>query len=141
MAPLLADLLKESHVDLDLGTCTMTAAVEKLITLLGADETIRDPQKFLEQVLAREKVSPTIVDSEIAFPHARTQLVDRIILGMGRSQAGIPFGPNGESARLIFLIGVPETDDQRLSRLRRRARAFTEERGRAAAIDGGRNTG
>jgi mannitol/fructose-specific phosphotransferase system IIA component (Ntr-type) len=108
MAPLLADLLKESHVDLELGTCTMTAAVEKLITLLGVDETIRDPQKFLEQVLAREKVSPTIVDTEIAFPHARTELVDRIILGIGRSHGGIPFGPNGESARLIFLIGVPK---------------------------------
>jgi mannitol/fructose-specific phosphotransferase system IIA component (Ntr-type) len=108
MAPLLADLLKESHVALDLGTCTMTTAVENLINLLGVDEKIREPRKFLEQVLAREKVSPTIVDTEIAFPHARTELVDRIILGMGRSQAGIPFGPNGEVARLIFLIGVPK---------------------------------
>jgi mannitol/fructose-specific phosphotransferase system IIA component (Ntr-type) len=107
MALLLADLLNETHVDLDLGTGTMTTALEKLIKLLEADEKIRDPEKFLEQVLAREGISPTVVENEIAFPHARTELVDRIVLGIGRSRAGISFGPNGERAQLIFLIGVP----------------------------------
>lgn len=108
MAPLLADLLKESHVDLDLGSQTMPSALEKLIGLLRTDEEIREPEKFLKQVIARENVSPTIIETEIAFPHARTELVDRIVLGMGRSQTGVPFGPNGEQARLIFLIGVPK---------------------------------
>jgi len=32
------------------------------------------------------------------FPHARTDLVDQIILGIGRSRAGIPFGKNGVRA-------------------------------------------
>jgi mannitol/fructose-specific phosphotransferase system IIA component (Ntr-type) len=108
MALSLDDLLKEAHVDLDLGTPTMTAALQQLIKLLEADEPIRDPDKFLEQVIAREKVSPTVLENEIAFPHARTELVDRIVLGIGRSAAGISFGPNGERARLIFLIGVPQ---------------------------------
>jgi mannitol/fructose-specific phosphotransferase system IIA component (Ntr-type) len=44
----------------------------------------------------------------IAFPHARTDLVERIVLGIGRSRAGVPFGEDGEPARLIFLIGVPQ---------------------------------
>jgi mannitol/fructose-specific phosphotransferase system IIA component (Ntr-type) len=107
MALLLADLLKETHVDLDLRTLSMTTALQKLIKLLEADEKISDPEKFLEQVLAREKISPTVVENEIAFPHARTELVDRIVLGIGRSRSGISFGPNGERAKLIFLIGVP----------------------------------
>jgi mannitol/fructose-specific phosphotransferase system IIA component (Ntr-type) len=42
------------------------------------------------------------------FPHARTDLVDEIILGIGRSRAGIPFGENGVRVRLIFVIGVPQ---------------------------------
>jgi mannitol/fructose-specific phosphotransferase system IIA component (Ntr-type) len=107
MALSLADLLNEAHVDLDLRTRTMTTALQKLIKLLQADEKIREPEKFLEQIIAREKISPTVVENEIAFPHARTDLVDRIVLGIGRSRAGISFGPNGERARLIFLIGVP----------------------------------
>ena len=31
-----------------------------------------------------------------------------IIVGIGRSGAGIPVGPNQQRARLIFVIGVPE---------------------------------
>jgi mannitol/fructose-specific phosphotransferase system IIA component (Ntr-type) len=35
-------------------------------------------------------------------------LVDEIVVGIGRSHAGLPFGQNGVRARLIFVIGVPE---------------------------------
>jgi mannitol/fructose-specific phosphotransferase system IIA component (Ntr-type) len=42
------------------------------------------------------------------FPHARTDLIDEIVLGVGRSRAGIPFGENQQRAHLIFVIGVPE---------------------------------
>ena len=32
----------------------------------------------------------------------------KLVVGIGRSRAGIPFGHNGARARLIFVIGVPE---------------------------------
>jgi mannitol/fructose-specific phosphotransferase system IIA component (Ntr-type) len=38
----------------------------------------------------------------------RTDLVDEIVIGVGRSRAGIPFGENQQRAHLIFVIGVPE---------------------------------
>lgn len=108
MALVLVDLLKETHVDLDLRTRSMETALQKLVQLMEADERILEPQKFLEQVLARERLNPTVVEHDIAFPHARTDLVEKVVLAIGRSRSGIPFGPNGERARLIFLIGVPQ---------------------------------
>ena len=108
MALALADLLNEKHVDLDLGTRTLETALRKLLRLLEADERLSEPEKFLELVLARESVNPTLVEQDIAFPHARTELVDKIVLGIGRSRSGVSFGPKGERARLIFLIGVPQ---------------------------------
>ena len=108
MALALADLLNEKHVDLDLRTRTPATALRKLVRLLQTDERINEPEKFLEQVLERESVNPSVVEHGVAFPHARTDLVDRIVLGIGRSRAGIRFAPESERARLIFLIGVPQ---------------------------------
>src|SRR5262249_5856208 len=69
---------------------------------------IDKPQAFLEQVLAREQTHPSVVENGVAFPHARTDLVDEIVIGVGRSRAGISFGENQQRAHLVFVIGVPE---------------------------------
>ena len=108
MAIILPDLLDEKNVDLNLRPRTHVNALRRIVSLLALNEQIREPEKFLEQVLARERENPSLVEGGIAFPHARTDLVEKIVLGIGRSQAGIPFGPHGERARLIFLIGVPQ---------------------------------
>jgi mannitol/fructose-specific phosphotransferase system IIA component (Ntr-type) len=83
-------------------------ALREIIELLTQNRKIEDPQAFFEKVLARELAHSSVVENGVAFPHARTDLVDEIVLGIGRSRAGIPFGHNGVRARLIFVIGVPE---------------------------------
>jgi mannitol/fructose-specific phosphotransferase system IIA component (Ntr-type) len=108
MAIALNDLLDEKYVDLHLGTRSLETALRKLVALLQKDALIKDPDKFLEQLLARERANPSAVEHEVAFPHARTDLVDKIVLAIGRSRAGISFGQDGGRARLIFLIGVPQ---------------------------------
>jgi mannitol/fructose-specific phosphotransferase system IIA component (Ntr-type) len=69
---------------------------------------IAKPKAFLEQVFAREQKHPSVVEDGVVFPHARTDLVDEIVIGVGRSRAGIPFGENQQRAHLIFVIAVPE---------------------------------
>jgi mannitol/fructose-specific phosphotransferase system IIA component (Ntr-type) len=108
MAIALADLLDEKQVILRLRSRKPANAVREIIQLLAANGKIDDADEFLEQVLAREQVHPSAVENGVVFPHARTDLVDQIILGIGRSRAGIPFGKNGVRARLIFVIGVPQ---------------------------------
>jgi mannitol/fructose-specific phosphotransferase system IIA component (Ntr-type) len=108
MAIALADLLDEKQVILRLRSRKPANAVREIIQLLAANGKIDDADEFLEQVLTREQVHPSTVENGVVFPHARTDLVDQIILGIGRSRAGIPFGKNGVRARLIFVIGVPQ---------------------------------
>ena len=108
MAIALAELLDEKQVTLRLRSRKPANAVREIIQLLVANGKIDDADEFLEQVLAREQVHPSTVENGVVFPHARTDLVDQIILGIGRSRAGIPFGKNGVRARLIFVIGVPQ---------------------------------
>ena len=107
MAIALPDLLDPKHVDLDLRTRAPEMAIGKIVRLLASNKQIEDAEKFLEQIFARERESPSVVEDGVVFPHARTDLVNKIVLGVGRSRGGIVFANSGR-ARLIFVIGVPQ---------------------------------
>jgi mannitol/fructose-specific phosphotransferase system IIA component (Ntr-type) len=108
MAITLTDLLDEKQVILRLRSRKVPNALREIIGLLAQNGKIENPEAFYEKVLAREQVHPSVVENGVAFPHARTDLVDEIVVGIGRSHAGLLFGQNGVRARLIFVIGVPE---------------------------------
>ena len=108
MAIALSDLLDERQVALRLRSRKLPNALREVVQLLAQNRKINDAEKFLEQVLAREQAHPSAVENDVAFPHARTDLVDEIVIGIGRSRAGIPIGTDQQRARLIFVIGVPE---------------------------------
>jgi mannitol/fructose-specific phosphotransferase system IIA component (Ntr-type) len=106
----IANLLTEQQVILRLRSRKSVNAIREIVDVLASDMSgrkIAKPEAFLEVVLAREQVHPSIVEDGVVFPHARTDLVDEIVLGVGRSRAGIPFGENQQRAHLIFVIGVP----------------------------------
>ena len=107
----LADLLTEQQVILRLRSRKPANAIREIVDVLASDiggRKIAKPESFLEQVFTRERVHPSEVENGVVFPHARTDLVDEIVIGVGRSRAGIPFGENQQRAHLIFVIGVPE---------------------------------
>jgi mannitol/fructose-specific phosphotransferase system IIA component (Ntr-type) len=108
MAIALVDLLDKKQIALNLRAPTQAQAIDEIVQLLVANGKIDNPAKFLEQVRQREKTNSTFAADGVAFPHARTDLVDQFILGIGRSTAGIPWTGKGEVAHLIFLIGVPQ---------------------------------
>jgi mannitol/fructose-specific phosphotransferase system IIA component (Ntr-type) len=108
MAITLTDLLDEKQVILGLRSRKVRNALREIIELLAQNGKIENPKVFFEKVLAREEAHPSVVENGVAFPHARTNLVDEIVVGIGRSRAGILFARNGVRARLVFVIGVPE---------------------------------
>ncbi len=107
----LADLLTEQQVILRLRSRKPLNAIREIVDVLASDisgRKIAKPEAFLEQVFAREQTHPSVVEDGVVFPHARTDLVEEIVIGVGRSRAGIPFSENRQRAHLIFVIGVPE---------------------------------
>jgi len=107
----LADLLTEQQVILRLRSRKAANAIREIVDVLASDiggRKIGKPETFLEQVFAREQTHQSVVENGVVFPHARTDLLDEIVIGVGRSRAGIAFGENQQRAHLIFVIGVPE---------------------------------
>src|SRR5437762_4752026 len=108
MSIALADLVDSKQITLNLRARTQTEAMHEIVDLLVANGKIDNAERFLNKLQEREQTNSTYAVDGVAFPHARTKLVEEIILGIGRSDAGIPWKNKGEIAHLIFLIAVPE---------------------------------
>ena len=103
----LSDLLAPEHVLLDLSAPDEIAAIRAVTALLQGDANVRDAAQLTTQVLEREALSSTALGSGVAFPHARTDLVSRIVVAGGRSRAGVPFQQGRELVHFIFVIATP----------------------------------
>jgi mannitol/fructose-specific phosphotransferase system IIA component (Ntr-type) len=108
MAVVLSDLLEANHVTLELAAQTRDEGLHTVVATMRGDTKVREPDKFLREILVREEVHTTFMGHGVAFPHARTKLVEQIVLGIGRSAAGVPFGDKNELAHLLFVIAVPQ---------------------------------
>lgn len=108
ISPLLDSLLDPKHVALDLRGATAGEAVWEIVELLRETGELPKAKEFFEAVMTREEKSSTVANGGVAFPHARTELVEQLVLGIGRSRAGVPFGEEGKLVHLIFVIAVPQ---------------------------------
>jgi mannitol/fructose-specific phosphotransferase system IIA component (Ntr-type) len=108
ISPLLDALLDPKHVALEVRGGTAGEAVWEIVELLRESGELPKPKEFFEAVMEREQKSSTVANGGVAFPHARTQLVDRILLGIGRSRKGVAFGEREDLVHLIFVIAVPQ---------------------------------
>ena len=108
MPVVLSDLLEESQVILELSAPARDAALRQIVATMTGEGKLPDAEAFLAEVRAREEVQSTLMSRGVAFPHARTNTVSDIVLGIGRSRDGVPFGPAGELAHLLFVVAVPQ---------------------------------
>ena len=104
----LTDLLSEKQITLDLRDHTQSGALRELVDLFAANPCVHDLDGFHQALLNREKVNSTVVGNGVAFPHARTDCVDKIVLAAGRSIEGVKFENSPDPVHLIFVIGTPK---------------------------------
>ncbi len=87
---------------------TGTELLRRLVEAAAQSKAVRDPDTFLQEVLAREALGSTAVGNGVAFPHARSESVSRILVVLARLKKGLDFGAeDGEKVRLVVLMGTP----------------------------------
>lgn len=108
ISSLLDGLLDPKHVVLELRGSTAGEAVWEIVELFRESGELNKPKEFFEAVMAREEKASTVANGGVAFPHARTEFVDQILLGIGRSRKGVVFGDEKDLVHLMFVIAVPQ---------------------------------
>src|SRR3954449_2761632 len=108
MPALLSEILDPKLVVLELLEQTAAEAILEIVERLRDHGLVQDFYKLADAIMEREGKTSTNTGEGVAFPHARTDLVNRLLLGIGRGTQGISFGYSSELVHLIFLVGVPQ---------------------------------
>jgi len=95
-------------IDLDLDVSDQFAAICAVASLLKSHPAICDFERLQTELLEREKIGSTALGSGVAFPHTRSDSVEKMVMAAGRCRAGIQFGQTAQQVRLIFVIAVPK---------------------------------
>lgn len=84
--------------------------IEKMLAAVAGDPAVLDLKSFRQAVLERQKMNPPLVPSGVAFPHARTNAVQALVVGVATLDSPLP--ADAISIRLMFLIGIPKSATQ-----------------------------
>ena len=83
-------------------------AIRELATVLLQDEVVPDQKRLLAALIRREQQASTGIGKGVAVPHAHEEEIQRQLLAIGISQAGIDFGaPDGQPVHIIALLVTP----------------------------------
>lgn len=107
---LLTELLSAERVRVPLTARSKDAVLRELllVALPGREPAVHDA--VLDSLRAREQVLSTGIGEGVGIPHAKTPLVDRLILAAGVSDQPVEFDAlDGRPTDLFFLLLGPDS--------------------------------
>lgn len=126
---LLSELLSADRIKIPLGRRSKHDLLRELVELVvpGGERAAVDT--ILAAVVEREQVLSTGIGGGVAIPHAKTPVVDQLVLAAGVTPEGVEFDAlDGRPVQIFFLLVGPESAAgahvkalSRISRLLRRA--------------------
>lgn len=105
---LLTDILKPQHIKLSLTATDKNGVIVELVDMLAANGDLVDRDKILAAILERENVRTTGIGNGLALPHGKSSGVDKLVMAVGRSNAGVEFqSVDGRIVKLVMLLASP----------------------------------
>jgi len=109
------DILFINAIHIDLKALPKQEILEQLGQFLASIHNVKDPAMLVQKILEREAQISTGIGYGIAIPHARTDLVDRVIMVAARCVQGIEFQSlDDQPVHLIYMLAAPKNDSDEL---------------------------
>jgi len=104
------DMLKREFIIKDLQATGKRDVLEELVHVFADQNGGMDRETMVQVLLEREKLGSTGIGDGIAIPHGKLAGIEEILVGFGRSRAGVDFNSlDGRPVHLFFLIIAPDT--------------------------------
>ncbi len=105
----LVHLIQPNRVFLNLEAKNLEEAIRLLVPLVVRDKPQVDQMRLIDEVLGRERLVSTIVGRGFALPHARSDEVSELTIGVGIFPEGLENPtPDGEPVKAVFLLLEPK---------------------------------
>jgi mannitol/fructose-specific phosphotransferase system IIA component (Ntr-type) len=105
----IADTLRPESVRLTLTATSGPAAIDEVAALLETAPAVLD---WDELHAGLHRSAPCLAENDAAFaiclPHVRTDAVNKMVMGVGRSLEGFRFAGCALPVRYVFCVGVPK---------------------------------
>ena len=107
------DLIDKDLIILDSEATSKEEVLSELVELLSKKNILTSKKEFYNEILEREKVSPTGLEDGLAIPHSKSDCVLKAQIAVARLKSTID---NWESVdddnkvNLIFLLAIPNKE-------------------------------
>jgi mannitol/fructose-specific phosphotransferase system IIA component (Ntr-type) len=129
----LSEILKPQNIKIPLVSPAKTEAIGELVTLLGQNGELTNPQTVLAAVLEREATRTTGIGNGLAIPHGKASGLDHLVMAIGKPRQPIDFQSiDGKPVTIIWLLcSPPDQTAPHIHALARISRLMTLDKFRA----------
>ena len=104
----LIDLIQENTIVAPLQSTDRQGAISELVDVLADADCISNSEKIKQVVWERELQRTTGIGEGLAIPHGRCEILDHMVMAMGRPATPIDFAsPDKRPVELIILLVSP----------------------------------
>jgi len=100
----ISDLIAPDRI-VDLKCRTKNEVLREMFRVIERSPEIRNGKAFEKSLIERENILTTGIGNEIAIPHVQTDVVDNMVIAIGRCEDGIDFDSlDGKPVKLVIMI-------------------------------------
>ena len=124
----IVDYIDVDMISLDLKSKNKKDIIKELLDNIKDSKKILDYDVCLSDLYSREEIGTTGIGKNVALPHAKTEGVSDLIIGIGISRNGINYNSiDGEDAKIFFMFLSPNGEAQEYLKILDRISRFIRE--------------
>jgi len=105
----IVEFLNEKAITANMSANSKESALRELVSVLAKAEGIKNTEELVKVLLGRESLGSTGIGQGVGIPHAKTNLVKKLVAALGICPQGVNFDAlDGEPVHIFFLLVAPE---------------------------------
>ncbi len=105
----IVEFLNEKAITAQIRSTNKEDVIRELVDVLAKAEGFRNKEELVKVLINRENLGSTGIGQGVGIPHAKTNVVKKLVAAFGLCPQGVDFDAlDGEPVYIFFLLVAPE---------------------------------